>query len=136
MYNNKVMDRFRNPRFVGRITGADAVGEVGAKSCGDIMKVYIKLDANKDKIVKASFETFGCGTAIASTDVACELLIGRTMDEALKIKNTDILKELGDIPNQKIHCSVLGEEAIEAAYKDYQKRKEAEEKAAKKKAKA
>ena len=122
MYNDKILALFQNPPNVGRILKADGVGEVGNASCGDILKIYIKVTG--EKIVDAKFQTFGCATAIAASSIACTMLVGRTVDGALEIKNADILKEMGEIPAQKIHCSVLAQEAIAAAIADYHKNQE------------
>lgn len=124
MYNEKVLSIFRNPDKAGKITKADAVGEVGSAACGDIMKVYLKVEPKTEKILDAKFQTFGCAAAIASTNTACHMLIGKTLTEALKIKNTDVINALGELPPQKIHCSVLAEEAIAAAVQDYRKKQE------------
>ena len=120
MYNQKVIDRFTNPKNVGQIKGADGVGTVGNAACGDIMKVYIKVEDNV--ITDAKFKTFGCAAAISATDVAMDLIKDKTIDEALKVTNKDVLNELGDLPTQKIHCSILAQDAIGAAVLDYQKR--------------
>lgn len=122
MYNEKVLSIFRNPDKAGKIVKADAVGEVGSAACGDIMKVYLKIDEKTEKIIDAKFQTFGCAAAIASTNTACHMLIGKTLEQALKIKNTDVIDALGELPPQKIHCSVLAEEAILEAVKDYRKK--------------
>ena len=122
MYNEKVLSIFRNPDKAGKIVKADAVGEVGSAACGDIMKVYLKIDPKTEKILDAKFQTFGCAAAIASTNTACHMLIGKTLEEALKIKNTDVIDALGELPPQKIHCSVLAEEAIADAVSDYRKK--------------
>jgi nitrogen fixation NifU-like protein len=117
MYTEKVMDHFTNPRNVGEIEGADAVGTVGNAKCGDIMKIYLKIDDNI--ITDIKFKTFGCGAAIATSSVATELAKGKTLDEALAITNKQVIDELGGLPSAKIHCSVLAEEAIKAAIGDY-----------------
>jgi len=122
MYNEKVLSIFRNPDKAGKIVKADAVGEVGSAACGDIMKVYLKIDPKTEKILDAKFQTFGCAAAIASTNTACHMLVGKTLEEALKIKNTDVIDALGELPPQKIHCSVLAEEAIADAVNDYRKK--------------
>ncbi len=117
VYNDKVMDHFKNPRNVGEIKDADGVGQVGNPRCGDIMKMYIKV---KDGIIEdIKFKTFGCGAAIATSSAATERVKGKTLKEALSISNSDIIKELGGLPPQKVHCSVLAEEAIESAIRDY-----------------
>ena len=119
MYSEKVMDHFRNPRNVGEIPNADGVGEVGNPKCGDIMKMYLKIEDGI--IVDAKFKTFGCGSAIASSSLATEWLKGKSVDEALKIDNMDIVEEL-NLPPVKIHCSVLAEDAIKAAINDYRQK--------------
>ena len=117
LYSDKVMDHFRHPRNVGVIEDADGVGEVGNAKCGDIMKMYLKIKDNVIEDVK--FETFGCGSAIASSSMATELIKGKTVEEALALTNADVIKELDGLPAQKIHCSVLAEEAIHKAIEDY-----------------
>ncbi|HHU42745.1 MAG: Fe-S cluster assembly scaffold protein NifU [Bacillota bacterium] len=117
MYNQKVIDIFANPKNVGEIENADGVGTVGNPSCGDIMKIYLKIE--NDVIVDAKFKTFGCAAAIASSSIATEMIKGMKVEDALKIKNADVVKELEGLPPQKIHCSVLAEEAITAAIQDY-----------------
>jgi len=118
MYSEKVLNEFYNPQNVGVIKGASGVGKVGNPACGDIMKVYILVEG--DKIVDAKFQTFGCAAAIASTSVATRMIIGKTIDEALKITNQDVIRELGgEMPAAKIHCSILAEEAIRAAVDNY-----------------
>ena len=117
LYSEKVMDHFRNPRTAGAIETADGVGEVGNARCGDIMKIYLKID--NDMIVDAKFETFGCGSAIASSSMATELIKGRPVSEALALTNKAVVEALDGLPAHKIHCSVLAEEAIKAALKDY-----------------
>lgn len=116
-YTEKVMDHFSNPRNVGQMENADGIGEVGNAKCGDIMKFYIKVV--NGKIVDVKFNTFGCGAAIATSSVATEMLKGLPLDEALKITNQQVVDELGGLPPEKIHCSVLAQEAIEAAIEDY-----------------
>ena len=117
LYSDKVMDHFRNPRNVGVIEDADGVGEVGNAKCGDIMKIYLKI--RDDRIDDVKFETFGCGTAIASSSMATELIKGRPVSEALKLTNQAVTEALDGLPAHKLHCSVLAEEAIKAAMKDY-----------------
>lgn len=134
MYSKTVIDRFQNPRNAGGMHGANAIGQVGNAACGDIMKMYFKISDN-GIIENARFKTFGCAAAIASTDVVCDLVKGKTIDEALKITNKDVLNKLGEIPPHKIHCSILAEESIRAAIEDYYQRKEKEAKQAMKKAK-
>lgn len=120
MYNDKVLEAFANPKNVGEIENADGVGTVGNASCGDIMRVYLKIE--NDIIVDAKFKTFGCAAAIATSSTATEMIKGKTLDEALKISNADVVETLEGLPPQKIHCSVLAEEAIAAAVEDYKKR--------------
>ena len=120
LYNQTVMEHFMNPRNMGDIKDADGVGEVGAAACGDIMKISLKI---KDgKIEDARFKTFGCGSAIASSSMATELIKGRTIDEALSFSNQEVVDALGGLPPVKIHCSVLAEEALKAALEDYLKK--------------
>ena len=120
LYNPTVMEHFMNPRNMGDIKDADGVGEVGAAACGDIMKISIKI---KDgKIEDARFKTFGCGSAIASSSMATELIKGRTIAEAMDFSNQEVVDALGGLPPVKIHCSVLAEEALKAALEDYVKR--------------
>ena len=121
MYNDKVMEVFRESRNAGQIAGASGVGKVGNVQCGDIMKIYIKVD-KRGVITDAKFKTFGCVSAIASTSVACEMIKGKTLTQAGKLSNKDVLDYLGGLPAQKIHCSVLAQQAIAAAIKDYQKK--------------
>ena len=120
MYSEKVMDHFMNPRNVGEIEDASGVGEVGNAKCGDIMKIYIKVDEN-DVITDVKFKTFGCGAAIATSSRATEMVMGKTVDEALKITNEMVTESLGGLPPLKLHCSVLAEEALHAAIEDYRK---------------
>ena len=117
LYSDKVMDHFRNPRNVGEIPDADGVGEVGNAKCGDIMKMYLKIKDNVIQDVK--FETFGCGSAIASSSMATEMIKGKTTDEALAVTNRQVVDALGGLPAHKLHCSVLAEEAVKSALKDY-----------------
>ena len=119
-YSEKVMDHFANPRNVGTIEDADGVGEVGNARCGDIMKIYLKVDG--DVITDIKFNTFGCGAAVATSSVTTELVKGKTLDEALKLTNKAVIDELGGLPESKIHCSVLAEEAVKAAIADYRQR--------------
>ncbi|MDR1961252.1 MAG: Fe-S cluster assembly scaffold protein NifU [Gracilibacteraceae bacterium] len=116
-YSSAVMDHFTNPRNVGTIESADGIGEVGNAKCGDIMKIYLKIDENVIKDVK--FNTFGCGAAIATSSMATELIKGKTVDEALGLTNKAVIEALDGLPPQKIHCSVLAEEAVKAAIADY-----------------
>lgn len=117
LYSEKVMDHFRNPRNVGSIENADGVGEVGNAKCGDIMKIYLKIDDNVVSDVK--FETFGCGSAIASSSMATEMIKGKTIAEAMTLTNAAVAEALDGLPAYKMHCSVLAEEAIKNALKDY-----------------
>lgn len=120
MYSEKVMDHFANPRNVGEIDNANAVGQVGNPKCGDIMKIYMDIEDNIIKDVK--FKTFGCGAAIATSSMATEMVKGKTVDEALALTNKAVMEALGGLPPEKIHCSVLAEEAIRSAIEDYKKR--------------
>ena len=117
LYSEKVMDHFRNPRNVGVIENADGVGEVGNPVCGDIMKIYLKI--RDDTIADVKFETFGCGSAIASSSMATELIKGKPVSDALQLTNKAVTEALGGLPAHKLHCSVLAEEAIKAALQDY-----------------
>ena len=117
MYSEKVMDHFANPRNVGEIENADGVGEVGNAKCGDIMRMYLKIDNNI--ITDVKFKTFGCGAAIATSSMATELIKGKSIDDALKLTNKAVIEALDGLPPVKVHCSVLAEEAVKAAIKDY-----------------
>ncbi len=117
LYSEKVMDHFQNPRNVGEIEDADAVGEVGNAVCGDIMKIYLKVENNI--IVDVKFKTFGCGSAIATSSMATEMIKGKTIDEALSLSNKAVVEALDGLPAHKLHCSVLAEEAVKAAVKNY-----------------
>lgn len=120
LYSEKVMDHFRNPRNVGVIEDADGVGEVGNAKCGDIMKIYLKI---KDDVIEdAKFETFGCGSAIASSSMATELIKGKPVSQALALTNKAVVEALDGLPAHKVHCSVLAEEAIKKALQDYYER--------------
>ena len=121
LYSEKVMDHFRNPRNVGVLEDADGVGEVGNAKCGDIMRIYLKIE--DDIIVDVRFETFGCGSAIASSSMATELIKGKPLSEAMQLSNRAVTEALDGLPAPKIHCSVLAEEAIKLAVKDYYDRK-------------
>ena len=116
-YSEKLMKHFKNPRHVKKIRNPDGVGEIGNIACGDIMHLEIKVEANKIKDI--GFQTFGCAAAIASSDVVCELAKGKTLEQAEKITKNDIVKKLGGMPQIKIHCSVLGIDALKKAIKDY-----------------
>jgi nitrogen fixation NifU-like protein len=118
LYNDTVMDHFLNPRNMGDVDEADGVGEVGAAACGDIMKISLKI--RDGKIEDARFKTFGCGSAIASSSMATELIKGRTLEEAKNFSNQEVVDALGGLPPVKIHCSVLAEEALKAAIEDYE----------------
>ncbi|PAW78827.1 MAG: Fe-S cluster assembly scaffold protein NifU [Verrucomicrobia bacterium Tous-C9LFEB] len=120
LYNDTVMDHFMNPRNMGDLPEADGVGEVGAAACGDIMKISLKI--RDGKIEDARFKTFGCGSAIASSSMATELIKGRTIDEIKNFSNQEVVDALGGLPPVKIHCSVLAEEALKAAIEDYEKK--------------
>ena len=120
LYSEKVMDHFKNPRNVGVIENADGVGEVGNAKCGDIMRIYLKIE--NDIIVDVKFETFGCGSAIASSSMATELIKGKPLDQALTLTNKTVAEALDGLPAYKMHCSVLAEEAIKAAILDYYKK--------------
>jgi len=121
MYNQKVIDIFAHPQNIGEIPDADGVGTAGNLTCGDIMKIYLKVKDNV--ITDAKFQTFGCAAAISSSSLATTMIIGKTVDEAEKLTNKQVVTELGGLPPQKMHCSVLAEEAIKAAIKDYRERK-------------
>ncbi|MBR2486059.1 MAG: iron-sulfur cluster assembly scaffold protein [Clostridia bacterium] len=117
MYNEKVMQAFQNPQNVGEVENYNAIGTVGNENCGDIMQITMLIE---DGIIKdAKFKTFGCAAAVASSSTATAMIIGKTIDEALKIKNSDVIETLEGLPPQKIHCSVLAEEAIKLAIEDY-----------------
>ncbi len=117
LYSEKVMDHFQHPRNVGKIDDADGVGEVGNAKCGDIMKMYLKVDDGV--ITDVKFNTFGCGSAIATSSMATEMIKGKTIEEALTLSNKAVVEALDGLPANKIHCSVLAEQAVKAAVKDY-----------------
>lgn len=117
MYTEIVMDHFRNPRNVGSMENADGVGQVGNPKCGDIMKIYLKI--NDDVIEDVKFETFGCGSAIASSSMATELIKGKSINEAVELTNKAVIEALGGLPAVKVHCSVLAEQAVKSALYDY-----------------
>lgn len=119
-YSEKVMDHFANPRNVGELPDANGIGEVGNSRCGDIMKMYIKVENNI--IVDVSFKTFGCGAAIATSSMATELIKGKSIDDALRLTNKAVMEALDGLPPVKVHCSVLAEQAIKAALSDYYRR--------------
>ncbi|MBQ7236658.1 MAG: Fe-S cluster assembly scaffold protein NifU [Clostridia bacterium] len=121
MYNEKVMDVFKNPKNVGEIENPDGIGTVGNASCGDIMQISLKIE--NDIIVDAKFKTFGCAAAIATSSTATEMVKGMTVEEALKLTNRRVVEALGGLPAQKLHCSVLAEEAIKKAIEDYRSKK-------------
>ena len=120
MYTEQVMDHFMNPRNVGEIEDANGVGTVGNAKCGDIMKIYIKVE--NDVIVDVKFKTFGCGAAIATSSRATEMVMGKTIEEALAVTNKQVTDSLGGLPEVKLHCSVLAEEALHEAIKNYKER--------------
>ena len=117
LYSEKVMDHFQNPRNVGKMDDADGIGEIGNAKCGDIMKMYIKVKDNV--ITDVKFKTFGCGSAIATSSMATEMIKGKTIEEALTLSNKAVVEALDGLPANKIHCSVLAEQAVKAAVKDY-----------------
>lgn len=123
MYNEKVMDVFKNPKNVGEIENPDGTGLVGNASCGDIMQITLRIE--NEVITDAKFKTFGCAAAIATSSTATEMIKGMTVEEALKVTNKKVVETLGGLPSQKLHCSVLAEEAIKKAIKDYQSKKQA-----------
>ena len=120
VYSEQVMDHFMNPRNVGEIEDANGIGEIGNAKCGDIMKMYLKVE--NGVIVDVKFKTFGCGSAIATSSIATEMIMGKTIEEALELSNKAVVEALGGLPAHKIHCSVLAEQAIRAAIADYYKR--------------
>ncbi len=126
MYSQKVINHFSNPRNVGTIENADGVGEIGNVTCGDIMRIYIKVDKNGDeeRIDDIRFQTFGCGAAVATSSIVTEMVKGMTLDESLKVTNKDVAEALGGLPPVKMHCSNLAADALKAAIKDYRERQE------------
>lgn len=122
LYSDKVLDHFANPRNVGELEDANGVGEVGNAKCGDIMKMYLKIDKDSKVIEDVKFKTFGCGSAIASSSMATELIKGKTIDEALNVTNKSVADALDGLPPIKMHCSVLAEQAIKSALVDYSKK--------------
>ena len=120
MYSEKVMDHFSNPRNVGELDDANAVGQVGNAKCGDIMKMYMKIE--NDTIVDVKFKTFGCGAAVATSSIATEMIKGASLDDALKLTNKAVVEALDGLPEVKLHCSVLAEQAIKSALSDYYRR--------------
>ena len=127
LYSEKVMDHFLHPRNVGVIEDANAVGEVGNAKCGDIMKMYLKIE--DDVIQDVKFETFGCGSAIASSSMATEMIKGKPLSEAMQLTNKAVTEALDGLPAHKLHCSVLAEEAIQSALEDYRRRQESKDSA-------
>lgn len=121
MYSKKIMDVFVNPSNMGEIKKADGLGKIGNTVCGDVMYIYLKIE--DDVIVDAKFKTFGCVAAIVSSNIACDLIKGKTLDEAKKVTNKQVLELLGEVPANKIHCSILAQEAIENAIADYYKKR-------------
>ena len=119
LYSDKVMDHFQHPRNVGKMEDADGIGEVGNAKCGDIMRMYIKVDQDTQTITDVKFNTFGCGSAIATSSMATEMIKGKSIEEALKLSNKAVAEALDGLPAHKMHCSVLAEEAVRAAVKDY-----------------
>ena len=119
MYSEKVMDHFQNPRNVGEIEGASGVGTVGNAKCGDIMRIYLDIDDETRVIKDCKFKTFGCGAAVATSSMATELVIGKTIEEAMKVTNKAVMEALDGLPPVKVHCSLLAEQAIHAALWDY-----------------
>jgi nitrogen fixation NifU-like protein len=120
MYSEKVMDHFMNPRNQREIPDADGIGEVGNQKCGDIMRIFLKI--HDGRVIDAAFQTFGCGAAVASSSMATEMIQGKTLEEAWEISNKAVTEALEGLPPQKLHCSVLAEEAIHAAINDYRKK--------------
>ena len=119
LYSEKVMDHFQHPRNVGRLPDADGVGEVGNAKCGDIMRMYIQVDPETQVITDVKFNTFGCGSAIATSSMATEMIKGKPVSEALQLTNRAVVEALDGLPAHKLHCSVLAEEAVRAAIRDY-----------------
>ncbi|KAF0196371.1 MAG: nitrogen fixation protein NifU [Bacillota bacterium] len=122
VYNEKVLEHFQNPRNVGTMENADGVGEVGNINCGDIMRIYIKVDGD-ERITDIKFQTFGCGAAVATSSMVTELAIGKTVDEALIMNNKDVAESLGGLPPIKMHCSNLAADALHAAVKNYREKR-------------
>lgn len=131
MYNEKVMEIFKNPANMGDLKGANAIGQVGNMACGDIMKIFLKIN-DKGIIEDAKFKTFGCVAAIVSSSIACGLVKGMTIEEALNFDNNKVIEEVGELPTHKIHCSILAKEAIEDAINNYRKNLEKAKKKAEK----
>ena len=124
MYSEKVMDHFEHPRNVGEIPDASGIGTVGNAKCGDIMKMFLKVNDETGVIEDVKFKTFGCGAAVATSSMATEMIKGKTLDEALQLTNKAVVEALEGLPPQKLHCSVLAEEAVRAAIEDYKKKLE------------
>jgi nitrogen fixation NifU-like protein len=122
VYNEKVLEHFQNPRNVGAMEDADGVGEVGNVSCGDIMRIYIKVD-EEERISDIKFQTFGCGAAVATSSMVTEMAKGMTLDDAMELNNKDVASSLGGLPPVKMHCSNLAADALHAAIKDYEEKK-------------
>ena len=122
LYSDKVMDHFQHPRNVGKMDDADGIGEVGNAKCGDIMRMYIKVDPETQVITDVKFNTFGCGSAIATSSMATEMVKGKSIDEALQLTNKAVAEALDGLPPVKMHCSMLAEQAIHAAIEDYRKK--------------
>jgi nitrogen fixation protein NifU and related proteins len=120
MYSEKTVEHFKNPKHVGEMKDADGVGEEGNMKCGDVMKMFIKVKDNV--ITDIKFQTYGCIAAIAASDVMCDLALGKTLDDALKLTYKDVVNELGELPTVKVHCSVLGTQALKKAIEDYKKK--------------
>jgi NifU-like protein involved in Fe-S cluster formation len=123
MYSKETIKRFQKPKFVGEMKDADAVGQEGNVKCGDIMKIFLKVDPKSEKIKDIKFQTYGCVAAIAASDAMCELAKGKTLTQASAISYDQIVKKLGDLPQIKVHCSVLGTKALKNAIKNYEERK-------------
>jgi len=121
-YTDKVIENFSSPKHVGELEDANGIGQVGSPACGDIMKIFLKIN-DEEVIENASFKTFGCGAAVASSSMATDMIIGKSIEEAGKLKNSDVVDALGGLPDVKIHCSVLAAEAIQAAIQDYKTKK-------------
>ena len=119
LYSDKVMDHFQHPRNVGKMDDADGIGEGGNARCGDIMRMYIKVDKDTQTITDVKFNTFGCGSALATSSIATEMIKGKPISEALKLTNKAVVEALDGLPAYKLHCSVLAEEAVKAAIRDY-----------------
>jgi len=123
MYSKKTLERFKNPKFAGEMKNPDAIGQEGNIKCGDIMKIFLRIDPKTEKIKDIKFQTYGCVAAIAASDAMCELAKGKTLKQASNIKYSDIIKKLGDLPMIKVHCSVLGTKALKNAIDNYCRRK-------------